>query len=148
MKVLNTIAYAEDNPSLRFLLGVHLRREGFRLSYEASNGSELLEQLSAASTLPEACLLDLNMPVMDGFETTRLLRERFPAIKILACSSDDYPNRVEEILDCGAHGFVSKDVDPEEIQKGLMCIINNEPFILQHPTTVRTCGGKRAGYPQ
>jgi DNA-binding NarL/FixJ family response regulator len=142
-----TIAYVEDNPTLRLLLGIHLNREGFKVGYEAGNGLELLEQLHKAPALPAACLLDMNMPVMDGFETVRHLRDKYPSIKILACSTDDYPNRVEEILGCGAHGFVSKDLDPVDIQNGLLTIIKGKPYILQHPTMIKSCGGRRASYP-
>jgi len=142
-----TLAHVEDHPMLRKLLGIHLRRGGFEPSCEAANGLELLELLDNGGRVPDACLLDLNMPVMDGFETARLLREKYPTIKILAYSGNDFPDRVELALTSGAHGFISKDLAPEEFNKGLMAVLSNQPYIKQHPVTVKGCGGKVAGYP-
>jgi DNA-binding NarL/FixJ family response regulator len=142
-----TIAHVEDHPMLRKLLGIHLHREGFVPSCEAGNGVEFLEQLDNSGSVPDVCLLDLNMPVMDGFETARQLKERYPSIRILAYSGNDQPDRVEMALNCGAHGFVSKDLAPEEFNKGLRAVLSNQPFIMQHPVTVKGCGGKVAKYP-
>ena len=133
---------------LRKLLGIHFYREGFTLSHEADNGAQFLEQLQNGAALPDACLLDLSMPVMDGFETARQLREKYPAIKILAYSGNDMPDRVEEAIACGAHGFISKDLAPEEIQKGLMAVLADKPYIKQHPVTIKGCGGRKAQYQQ
>jgi DNA-binding NarL/FixJ family response regulator len=147
MRTAFTLAHVEDHPMLRKLLGIHLRREGFEPSCQAANGAELFELLDNSETVPDACLLDLNMPVMDGFETARLLREKYPTMKILAYSGNDFPERVEMALSSGAHGFISKDLAPEEFNKGLIAVLSNQPYIRQHPVTVKGCGGKVAEYP-
>ncbi len=142
-----TVAHVEDHPMLRKLLGMHLYREGFATSHEASNGKDFLEKLDNGGAIPDVCLLDLNMPIMDGFETARQLRTKYPTVKILAYSGNDFPQRVEEVLDCGAHGFISKDVAPEEIRKALLAVFNNQSFIKQHPITIKSCDGRVAQYP-
>lgn len=58
----------------------------YDVSLEAVNDLDLLAQLEEVEKLPDICLLDLNMPQMDGFETARNLRSRFPSIRILAFS--------------------------------------------------------------
>ena len=147
MKDTFTIAYVEDDPMLRRLLGIHLNRQGLEARLIAGSGKELLELLEEADSIPDACLLDLNMPDMDGFATARMLREKYPNIRILAYSGNDLPHRVEQALRCGAHGFISKDLAPEEIQKALIAVLNGQPCIRQHPTTIKSCGGRVAAYP-
>jgi DNA-binding NarL/FixJ family response regulator len=147
LKLTYTIAHVEDHPMWRKLLGVHLQRAGFSPSHEAANGAELLKMLESGQTVPDVCLLDLNMPGIDGFETATLLREKYPTIKILAYSGNDFPDRVEKALTCGAHGFISKDLSPEEINKALIAVLNGQPCIKQHPVTIKGCGGKAAAYP-
>src|ERR1044072_5676255 len=60
-----TIAYVEDDPMLRRLLGIYLNRQGFEVPLEAGSGKALLELLKGADSIPDVCLLDLNMPDMD-----------------------------------------------------------------------------------
>jgi len=48
------------------------------------------------------------MPIMDGYETCRQLRQRFPTIKILAYSTDGHPMIIEKIKTSGAPGFIRK----------------------------------------
>jgi DNA-binding NarL/FixJ family response regulator len=52
------------------------------------------------------------MPVMDGYETARALKELYPEIRILAMSFDKEPGEIAQILEAGAHAFIFKDSTP------------------------------------
>lgn len=83
-----SVALVDDHKIFRQGLIEVLNHLGYTVTIEASNGKELLDTLSKTS-IPEICILDIHMPVMDGFETTRRLHKKYPQIKILAFSTDN-----------------------------------------------------------
>ncbi len=79
----------------------------------AANGKEALHRVGALS--PDVILMDVRMPVMDGVEATRLIRERHPQAKILILTTFNDDQYVSEALGAGAQGYVLKNVKPEEL---------------------------------
>ncbi|TXJ24923.1 MAG: response regulator [Chitinophagaceae bacterium] len=103
------VAIVDDQSIMRDVARTFLLANGYEVSLEAVNGFDLLAQLEKVEKLPDICLLDLNMPEMNGFETARNLRSRFPSIRILAFSLSAAKAQVDDILDCGADGFLPKE---------------------------------------
>lgn len=79
----------------------------------AHNGQDLLQQLQSAQNSGSLdainlVLMDVNMPVMDGFEATRRLKSRYPQIKVLILSMRDQEEDIKQAMMQGADGFLSK----------------------------------------
>jgi len=72
----------------------------------ACNGREAVELVERLS--PDAVVMDIEMPVLDGVEATRLLRAKKPELPIVAVSGHDYEERVLEIRRAGADDYVRK----------------------------------------
>jgi DNA-binding NarL/FixJ family response regulator len=77
----------------------------------ASNGQEALDKISQGT--PDLAIIDLQMPVMDGFRLMRELRRAYPAMRLVAVSGHQSPALEKEALAAGAHGFVSKSQLPQ-----------------------------------
>ena len=88
--------------------------EGMRVVIDAENGKQFLGQLS--SNVIDVVLLDIQMPVMDGYETCKLLLSRFPEIKILIISQLTSRESIHKIMDLGAHGYFTKNTNPEQLE--------------------------------
>lgn len=115
-----TIAIVDDYFPIRKFLGTFLGNHGFVISQQVANGRELLTELEEGGTIPDLCLLDIAMPVMDGYETARQLRAKYPEVQILAYSCLEDQRRIERILEAGAHSFISKDCTPDEVRDALI----------------------------
>jgi two-component system, NarL family, invasion response regulator UvrY len=123
------IAIVDDHPLLRQALRHNLQRQAdYRIVIEADNGRALLSALEN-SELPDIVLLDLSMPVLDGFETTIVLQQKYPNIKILVLSVYSKEEAAERILFLGASGYVTKSADDEIISEAIESIYADEPFI-------------------
>ena len=114
-----TVAIADDHSLMRNTLTAFLLNQGYNVIIQAANGRHLLDQLSRAHPLPDLCLLDVDMPVMDGYETACYLHKYHASIKILATSVFYSNDKKEKILRCGASRFISKISNPEEWKKVL-----------------------------
>jgi DNA-binding NarL/FixJ family response regulator len=88
----------------------------YNVLYHVKNGEELIEKLSSPENVPDICLLDINMPVMNGIETMQWLTRHKPQIKGLALSMDDEETTVIRMLRAGAHGYLLKDINPAVLQ--------------------------------
>lgn len=88
----------------------------YNVLYHVKNGEELIEKLRSPENVPDICLLDINMPVMNGIETMQWLTRHKPQIKGLALSMDDEETTVIRMLRAGAHGYLLKDINPAVLQ--------------------------------
>ncbi len=105
---------AEDHAFIRQALAHMLTANGgFTVIAQASNGKQLLDLIDVRE--PDIVLLDLDMPVMDGFEVLPILRQNYPKIKTIIVSSYYEKPNIERALRYGARAFLSKDCLPEEL---------------------------------
>lgn len=81
----------------------------------ASNGRDLLDQLDKTTIHPEVILMDVEMPVMDGIQTTRQVKQLNPDIKVIMLSVFDQDDKVFEAVMAGASGYILKDEAPVKI---------------------------------
>ncbi len=100
---------------------------GMEVVCTAENGLELVEQLD--TTQPDVVLVDYRMPVLNGLETVRKIRETNQNLRILILSMYDDPEFVETTLESGANGYLSKDDDPEEIEKAILSAVETGYYL-------------------
>lgn len=115
-----TIALADDHQLFRsgLINLIHSFGTNYKVVTEASNGKELLLKLESAP-LPDLVLIDLNMPVMDGFETSLQLQKKYPNLKVLMISMVDDEKTMIKMMKSGIRGYLSKDIEPEELKTAL-----------------------------
>lgn len=113
-----TIALTDDHTLLRNGLAELVKKLGHTVFFEANNGKDLIGQLNP-DNLPELILMDINMPVMDGYEATQWLKQNHPDIKVLALSMYDNENSIIRMLKCGAKGYILKDSEPAELKAAI-----------------------------
>ncbi len=90
---------------------------------EASNGKELQRAIQK-NNLPDIVLLDVNMPEMDGFETVLWLQKEYPSVHILVISMIGKEETIVRMLKLGVKGYLSKDVEPKELEEAIVSIMN------------------------
>ncbi|MCC2547303.1 response regulator transcription factor [Hymenobacter sp. BT175] len=94
---------------------------------EASHGQELLELLP--TTPADVVLMDLNMPVLDGFHTMPLLREQFPQVKVVVLSMLEHEKYVSQLFAMGARGYLLKNARIREIAHALRMVAEGQTFL-------------------
>jgi two-component system invasion response regulator UvrY len=112
----------DDHILLRNGLATLLKDNGHEILLQADNGKDLIKQLSPAK-LPDVILLDINMPEMDGYDTAKWIRSRYPSIKILALSMYDEEASILRMLRNGAKGYILKDSDPKELNAAINSLV-------------------------
>ncbi|MBL7942049.1 MAG: response regulator transcription factor [Flavobacteriales bacterium] len=112
------VAIADDHVLLRKGLVQLLSDSGFKVVADADNGKELIKQLIEKET--DIVLMDINMPVMNGMETTHALRREFPSVKVIALSMFDDEMYVIRMIGAGARGYVLKDSEPSELRRAII----------------------------
>ena len=102
------ILIADDAPDIRLLLKMYLTDTRLEVVGEATNGAEAVEL--AGSEKPDAVILDLAMPVMDGLEAIPLIKKASPNTKIVVLSGFDADKMAERALGLGAETYLQKGV--------------------------------------
>ena len=116
------IVVAEDDESFLEAISLLLEQDDrFVVAGRASNGREAVALTEEVA--PDAVVLDIEMPVLDGVEATRRLREASPDLPIVAVSGHDYEERVLEIRQAGADDYVRKARLAEELPRALAALL-------------------------
>lgn len=123
-----TIALIDDHEGLRISLQNFLEYSNFKVVLQAANGQEAIDSLKMKEVLPDICILDIRMPVMDGYQTAKLMADRYPKIKILVFSSLDNKKSIIEMLSLGARGYVMKGSAPEKLKKAVIKLDQGEYY--------------------
>ncbi|MBF00240.1 MULTISPECIES: response regulator transcription factor [Flavobacterium] len=111
------IALIDDHAKLRNAVANYLESFNYTVILQAADGKEGLEAIALLPEKPKLCIVDINMPVMDGFATARQLTQSYPTVKILAFSVHGDEENVVKMVAAGAKGYLQKGCDPEEIKR-------------------------------
>ena len=117
------IAIADDHALLRQTFRQVLQTMGHTVIIEAPNGKLLIEMLQFGPS-PDLCLLDINMPVMNGFETARALKQFFPAIKIVVCTMNSEARTLQQFKDLEVSGFIAKYAPFDDMKETLEKVLD------------------------
>ena len=122
---MSRILVVDDHEDIRLLLRIELSADGHQIS-EAADGEQALAALAANP--PDLMLLDIMMPVMDGWEVLRRLggREAPPVLVITGMASDD-ERHVVELLELGALDVINKPFDPGWLLRLVDAVLLVEP---------------------
>lgn len=117
------LALVDDHVLLRNALANLLSDLGYSIAFKVANGKEMIETFATQQVLPQLVLMDINMPVMDGLETTLWLKQNHPDIKVLALSMLEDESVIIKMIRNGAKGYVLKDCEPTELQTAIQAIL-------------------------
>ncbi len=121
------ILIADDNDPLRSLI-VRLLKEStndLEVVGEASDGYAAIEM--TRQLMPDAVIMDIQMPHMDGLEASRAIHAEFPNISVIGLSMFDRSELGDEMLKAGAVSYFSKDMPWDEILAGIRNTLAGEP---------------------
>lgn len=120
----HSIVIVDDHILIAKALGSILANfDQFKVLYECENGMELQEKFRQPSNIPNIVLLDISMPIMDGFETARWLRSNHPGVLVMALSMQDDDQSLINMVKCGSKGYLLKNVHPIELENALNNLI-------------------------
>ena len=126
MKYIN-VGIAEDQEIFRKgLIGLVESIPGMFITAEAKNGLELLTFMQ--SRCPDVVILDYNMPVLNGIQTALEIKKKFHHVRVIILSMYSEEEIVLHALENGAHAFLSKDDDLEEIERAIKGVRSNNYF--------------------
>jgi two-component system, NarL family, invasion response regulator UvrY len=119
---MTKIALVDDHKLLRKGLAALISGQGYSVILQADNGKAFIEQLRE-DQLPDVVLLDINMPVMDGFQTLQWIKDHHPDINVIALSMYDQETSVIRMLKGGAKGYLIKDSEPDELRRAIETVL-------------------------
>jgi DNA-binding NarL/FixJ family response regulator len=125
-----SVAIVDDHQLFRNGLKFIIENEDdMEVVIEASNGKQFLHYLQ--NLKPEVVLMDINMPEMDGVETTQRALEIYPDLQIIVLSMYDDVEYYNTMIDLGVKGFILKDIDNDELADALRKVNNGGSYFSQ-----------------
>ncbi len=118
------IAIVDDNS---FLINTVKEKlsffEDLSFKFSAINGSDLLTQLEGNSNL-DLILMDIEMPVLNGIETTEIVKQKYPHIKIIMLTVFDNDENIFNAIKAGADGYLLKEINAKDLHDGILDTLN------------------------
>jgi len=97
--------------------------------YTASNGREAIDLLNKYDI--DCVLMDLNMPVLSGYDATKIIKQQMPAVKIIVVSMLSDASVITKLLKAGADAFIIKNTGKEELLRAIAKVMAGEKYISQ-----------------
>lgn len=118
------IAIVDDNSFLIHAIKEKLSFfEDVLVKHTALNGSELLTKLEENHNL-DLILMDIEMPVLNGIETTQIVKQKYPQLKIIMLTAFDNDEHIFNAIKAGADGYLLKEINPKELYTGIVETLN------------------------
>jgi two-component system chemotaxis response regulator CheY len=115
------IMLVDDAAFMRMMIKDTLQKNGYTEIVEAGNGEQALTVYAAEK--PDLVLMDITMPVMDGLESLKRLKEMDKDAKVVMCSAMGQETMVVDALKLGARDFIVKPFKPDRIMKTVNSIL-------------------------
>lgn len=108
--------------------------EEFEVLYVCENGLEFKNKI-IQYPIPDIVLLDISMPIMDGFETANWLKKEYPNTLVMALSMQDDEQSLIKMIKNGAKGYMLKNAHPKELEEALQKIVKNGQYFQEWATS-------------
>lgn len=116
-----TIVIVDDHILIaKALEGIINNFKDFQVIYVAENGQDLINQFQSNNKIPDIILMDISMPVMDGFESVLWLKNNHPEVKVMALSMQGDDKSVIKMIKNGAKGYLLKNTHPKDLEEALI----------------------------
>lgn len=127
MEKINVFVVDDHQIFLDGIVSLLTDEPDIRISGTAHNGKQALEKIKTTKT--DVVLMDINMPVMDGIEATKQLRQSSPDIRILMLTMYNEPRFIKECLEIGAKGYVLKNISKDDLVKAIHTVYQDKPYL-------------------
>ena len=118
------IAIVDDNTFLIHAIKEKLSFfEDVSVKHTSLNGSDLLTKLQENHNL-DLILMDIEMPVLNGIETTQIVKQKYPHIKIVMLTAFDNDEHIFNAIKAGADGYLLKEINPQDLHQGILETLN------------------------
>lgn len=119
------VALADDHILLRDALALLVNSfNNCQVLFTATNGKEVMDHIESGE-YPDVIIMDLNMPLVDGHETTRWLQNNYPQVHVMMLTMYDSELTLIRMLQVGAKGFLKKDIHPEELKFAIHSVVES-----------------------
>ena len=109
----------------------------FKVLYTCKNGKELVDKFSESPKyIPDVVLMDINMPIMNGIETTDWITKNHASVNVMGLSVEDEENTILKMLKVGAIGYLLKDTEKLVLENALIEIVENGFFHTKNVTNL------------
>jgi two-component system, NarL family, response regulator NreC len=130
-----TVIFADDHPAMeQGLVSILKKVKHINIVDTATNGEELVKKVTMH--LPQVVVTDVTMPVMDGIDATKLIKQRHPEIKVLGFSNYNQPGLIKYMIDAGASGYILKNVPIEEIAKAIKTVQSGDIYYCHRSSAI------------
>lgn len=120
----HTVVIVDDHLLIAKAIGSIIEQlKDFEVLYECENGKLLVEKFKVKKNIPGIVLLDISMPVMDGFATAAWIRDNHPEVMIMALTMQGDDESLIRMVKCGARGYLHKNVHPAELANALNMLV-------------------------
>jgi two-component system invasion response regulator UvrY len=114
------VAIADDHELMRKgMINFLEEYDDFIIDFDAPNGQILIDKISEAERKPDVCILDVSMPVMDGYHALAEIKKNWPDIKVIMVSMFYNGYAISKTLTDGASSYLSKDIAPDELKAAI-----------------------------
>lgn len=118
------IAIVDDNVFLQKAIAEKLSFfDDLTLKFTAVEGSDLQQKLEKNKNI-DLILMDIEMPICNGIEATKIVKTKYPQIKIIMLTVFDNDENIFNAIKAGADGYLLKEVNPNELYQGIIETLN------------------------
>ncbi len=119
------VLLVDDQPLFRRAIATLISEQpDFAVIGEAENGLDAVEKVHALN--PDLVVMDIEMPVMNGVEAVRLIRDQMPGVKVVMLTVSEAEDYLFDAIRYGAHGYLLKDLRPEQLYDLLRSVMRDE----------------------
>ena len=123
------IAVVDDHTLFRQGISSLLsENEEIKIVFDAANGAVMKEKITK-HPLPHVVLMDITMPLVNGYEATRWLKQNYPSVKVLALSMFEDDEPIIKMLKCGAGGYILKESNASDLMYAIKTIAGHDYFL-------------------
>ncbi len=123
------IAIAEDQVLFRKgIIALLNSFDNIQVVIDAENGADLLQKLEASTETIQVIFLDINMPILNGIETMKVVRTKYPHIKNIILTVHEEDKFINKLIEEGANAYLAKNSQPDEVEKAINTVVTHDYY--------------------